>query len=300
MTLKSFYKIQNKIVDRSWRHPVTDPVLPCWSDEFTCIRGTIKRIDLQEGERQFEIESYENVKKSIERTENAAKIGAIIGIMRGQYGMTGGAKVEPISRKANFVNVQIENEIYRGWVGDCPFQPGDEVIVVAEWQYDHYEIYAIVKPDEQMISICPNCCRGRWAYFFYAFPRTILMLLIAILIDTGIYALYEGLNKVLVLHKYYLNHLSIVSMVFGFIAFIGLYIALKDCFKTKAKIAEQIFKALNWEKVSWIDLRRFTNKKVRKLRRQRKVKIKNDKNQPTIRFFSMRDDNNLFYYKKNE
>jgi hypothetical protein len=37
MTLKSFYKIQNKMVDKSWRHHAKPPVLPCLGDEFICI-----------------------------------------------------------------------------------------------------------------------------------------------------------------------------------------------------------------------------------------------------------------------
>ncbi|OCG47346.1 hypothetical protein A9G34_03165 [Gilliamella sp. Choc4-2] len=46
MSLKTFYKIQNQMVDKSWRRNATPPVLPCWGDEFTSIGGTIIRIDL--------------------------------------------------------------------------------------------------------------------------------------------------------------------------------------------------------------------------------------------------------------
>ena len=184
MSIKDFYKIQKEVEDRSWRHQPTKPVLPCWGNEFIAIRGKIERIDKEVEEHGFEIESYEHVKKSIQKMREGAKVGAILGIFRGQYGLTGGAYVEPLSRKANFVNVQINNEIYRGWVGDCSFEAGDEVEVVVEWQNDHYELYAIAKPDERIISVCPNCFRGRWAYFFYTFPRTIIIWFISLLVIT--------------------------------------------------------------------------------------------------------------------
>jgi hypothetical protein len=294
MTLKTFYKIQNKMVDKSWRHHATPPVLPCLGDEFTCIRGTIKSIDLQMQQQAFEVESYQNMQESMERTERAAQIGAIIGTLRGQVGLTGMSKTAPVLRNANFVNVQIEKEIYRGWVGDCPFQPGDEVIVVAEWQHDHYELYAIAKPDERLICVCPNCFRGRWAYSVFCFKCTIMTLMVALLVMTGISIYYHGLNEVVTLSNSYLNEMSAAVMTFGFLAVIGFIIALKDSFKTKVKIAEQIFKALNFKKISRLDLRKLTNRKCWKLKFQRKYKPNNQK--PNINYISKVDDNNLFYY----
>ncbi|OTP86202.1 hypothetical protein B5S43_13780, partial [Gilliamella apicola] len=207
MSIKDFYKIQKEVENRSWRHQPTKPVLPCLGNEFIAIRGKIERIDKEVEEAGFEIESYEHVKKSIQKMREGAKVGAILGIFRGQYGLTGGAYVEPARIKANFVNVQINNEIYRGWVGDCPFQVGDEVEVVVEWQNDHYELYAIAKPDERIISVCPNCFRGRWAYFFYTFPRAIITLLIILLVMTGFYIHYNDLDSVLTLDEEYTEYI---------------------------------------------------------------------------------------------
>ncbi|OCG16449.1 hypothetical protein A9G24_04195 [Gilliamella sp. App6-5] len=294
MTLKSFYKIQNQMVDKSWRHHATPPVLPCLGDEFTCIRGTIKYIDLQMQQQAFEVESYQNMQESMKRTNRAAQIGAIIGTLRGQVGLTSMPETEPVLRNANFVNVQIEKEIYRGWVGDCPFQPGDEVIVVAEWQHDHYELYAIAKPDERIICVCPNCFRGRWAYSVFCLKCTIMTLIIALLVMTGIYIYYHNLDKVLSLNGYYVRYISMMALSFGTFAVIGFIIALKDSFKTKVKIAEQIFKALNLKKISRLDLRKFTNRKCWKLKFQGKYNV-NDK-KPNISYKIKVDDNNLFYY----
>ena len=294
MSLKDFYKIQKEIEDRSWRHQPTKPVLPCWGNEFIAIRGKIERIDKEVEEHGFEIESYEHVKKSIQKMREGAKVGAILGTLRGQYGLTGGAYVEPARIKANFVNVQINNEIYRGWVGDCSFEAGDEVEVVVEWQNDHYELYAIAKPDERIISVCPNCFRGRWAYFFYTFPRAIITLLIISLVMTGFYIHYNDLDSVLTLNKEYKRYISFSTFFFGSVTTLGLYMAIKDSLTTKVKIAEQIFKALNLEKLTRIDLRKKTNRKVRRLKRQGTYQSNSLK--PKIILLTWMNDNYLFYY----
>ena len=294
MSIKDFYKIQKEIEDRSWRHQPTKPVLPCLGNEFIAIRGKIERIDKEVEEHGFEIESYEHVKKSIQKMREGAKVGAILGTLRGQYGLTGGAYVEPARIKANFVNVQINNEIYRGWVGDCPFEAGDEVEVVVEWQNDHYELYAIAKPDERIISVCPNCFRGRWAYFFYTFPRAIITLLIISLVMTGFYIHYNDLDSVLTLNKEYKRYISFSTFFFGSVTTLGLYMAIKDSLTTKVKIAEQIFKALNLEKLTRIDLRKKTNRKVRRLKRQGTYQSNSLK--PKIILLTWTNDNYLFYY----
>ena len=294
MSIKDFYKIQKEVENRSWRHQPTKPVLPCLGNEFIAIRGKIERIDKEVEEHGFEIESYEHVKKSIQKMREGAKVGAILGTLRGQYGLTGGAYVEPARIKANFVNVQINNEIYRGWVGDCPFQVGDEVEVVVEWQNDHYELYAIAKPDERIISVCPNCFRGRWAYFFYTLPRSIVILLFILLFFTCLDIYSYGLNEVLSLNKKYIDNIITAAIAFGLFVFIGLYMAIKDSLTTKVKIAEQIFKALNLEKLTRIDLRKKTNRKVRRLKRQGTYQSNSLK--PKIILLTWTNDNYLFYY----
>ena len=292
MSIKDFYKIQKEIEDRSWRHQPTKPVLPCLGNEFIAIRGKIERIDKEVEKAGFEIESYEHVKKSIQKMHEGAKIGAILGTLRGQYGLTGGAYVEPARIKANFVNIQINNEIYRGWVGDCPFEAGDEVEVVVEWQNDHYELYAIAKPDERIISVCPNCFRGRWAYFFYTFPRTIIIWFISLLVIT--FFMSNSIDELLSLNKSFLNRVLVIAYNMGFIAILGLYMAIKDSLTTKVKIAEQIFKALNLEKLTRIDLRKKTNRKVRRLKRQGTYQSNSLK--PKIILLTWTNDNYLFYY----
>ena len=60
----------------------------------------------------------------------------------------------------------------------------------------------------------------------------------------------------------------------------------------KAKVAEKIFRALNFSKIARMDLRRFTNKKVSKL----KQKKQRNCIKPSKIFYLGKDENNLFYY----
>ena len=60
----------------------------------------------------------------------------------------------------------------------------------------------------------------------------------------------------------------------------------------KAKVAEKIFRALNFSKIVRMDLRRFTNKKVSKL----KQKKQHNCIKPSKMFFSGKNENNFFYY----
>ena len=73
---------------------------------------------------------------------------------------------------------------------------------------------------------------------------------------------------------------------------IGMIIESIPNVNKKAKIAEKIFKTLNLPKIARMDLRRFTNKKVAKL----KQKKQHNSVKPSKRFFPGKNENNLFYY----
>ena len=65
MSIKQFYKIQNKIVSRTWRHKPTYPVLPSWETEFVSTKGIIECIDLEEQYDYFEFVSQSATEHSI-------------------------------------------------------------------------------------------------------------------------------------------------------------------------------------------------------------------------------------------
>ncbi|KFA59784.1 hypothetical protein GAPWKB11_0527 [Gilliamella apicola] len=147
-----------------------------------------------------------------------------------------------------------------------------------------------------MICVCPNCFRGRWAHFIYALKGIFIALFLVLLFFTCLDIYSYGLDAVLSLDIRFVRNFRTFGIVFGTFAVIGLIIALKDSFKTKVKIAEQIFKALNFKKISRMNLRKLTNKKIRKLKRQGKYQ-KNSQT-PKIVFDTWLGDNFLYYYEK--
>ncbi|MBI0155039.1 putative type VI secretion system effector [Gilliamella sp. W8128] len=292
MSIKQFYKIQNKIVSRTWRHQPTYPVLPSWETEFVYIKGIIERIDLQEEYNYFEFVSKSAVENRI--------INARIHVVRSlesnfeKFRKRVLAKqVNPFLIKANFVNVQIDGVIYRGWIGDCPFQAGEEVAVIAQWQEDHYELYALAKPDERIISICPNCSKGRIAYLIHQAKATLFLILSFMILFNVFYILVWGsLYQLLHLTAEYISFMKPIFFGSSIFCSIGMIIESIPNVNKKAKIAEKIFKTLNLPKIARMDLRRFTNKKVAKL----KQKKQHNSVKPSKRFFPRKDENNLFYY----
>ena len=292
MSIKQFYKIQNKIVSRTWRHKPTYPVLPSWETEFVYIKGIIERIDLQEEYNYFEFVSKSAVENRI--------INARIHVVRSlesnfeKFRKHVLAKqVNPFLIRANFVNVQIDGVIYRGWIGDCPFQAGEEVAVIAQWQEDHYELYALAKPDERIISICPNCSKGRIAYLIHQAKATLFLILSFMILFNVFYILVWGsLYQLLHLTAEYISFMKPIFFGSSIFCSIGMIIESIPNVNKKAKIAEKIFKTLNLPKIARMDLRRFTNKKVAKL----KQKKQHNSVKPSKRFFPRKDENNLFYY----
>jgi len=53
------------------------------------------------------------------------------------------AESESSNSSAEYVQGTINDRPFRGWVGVTRLQAGDEVEMIAEWQHDHYEVYAI-------------------------------------------------------------------------------------------------------------------------------------------------------------
>ena len=191
------------------------------------------------------------------------------------------------------MNVQIDGVIYRGWIGDCPFQAGEEVAVIAQWQEDHYELYALAKPDERIISICPNCSKGRIAYLIHQAKATLFLILFFMILFNVFYILVWGsLYQLLHLTAEYISFMKPIFFGSSIFCSIGMIIESIPNVNKKAKIAEKIFKTLNLPKIARMDLRRFTNKKVAKL----KQKKQHNSVKPSKRFFLGKNENNLFYY----
>ena len=145
--------------------------------------------------------------------------------------------------RAQYITAKLNNEItLKGWLGFYKFNEGDQVEVIAEKRDDYYEVYAMLKPSEQIISIIPPCFGGRnqalkaslWGMFiFYIFC---VLLMNYLVLDFSLENLFIGFSSL------------------GLIIGSACLIVRKNSIATHIKLAERIFTLLGWKNVKNINL----------------------------------------------
>lgn len=145
--------------------------------------------------------------------------------------------------RAQYITAQLNNNItLKGWLGFYKFNEGDQVEVIAEKRDDYYEVYAMLKPSEQIISIIPLCYAGRNQAFKAWFWIVFICYIICVL-----------------LMNYFVLDFSFENLLIGFSS-LGLLIGpasvivKKNSIATHIKLAERIFTLLGWKNVKNINL----------------------------------------------
>ncbi|WP_190284554.1 putative type VI secretion system effector [Citrobacter sp. S-77] len=89
---------------------------------------------------------------------------------------------------AEYVQGTINGKPFRGWVGTTGLKAGDNVDMIAEWQHDHYEVYAIALPEERIVSICPKCDMGHIAHMLWRIKNMFILtaILLFMLVSVGV------------------------------------------------------------------------------------------------------------------
>ena len=185
-----------------------------------------------------------------------------------------------------YFTAKLNNSIkLKGWLGYYKFNEGDLVEVVAEKHTDHYEVYAMLKPSEQIISLIPLCFAGRkHALKRYHIPA----LLFYLLFTAGLVYLFSDFT---------LDNLIPAYIGFGVLYIPTILILYKKTMNTHVKLAEQIFSVLGWQDVTNIDLIDISKKQVKKLIAQGKYSLEwNDNIDRFIRPYKAGDGWSFFYY----
>ncbi|WP_392561856.1 putative type VI secretion system effector [Orbus sturtevantii] len=149
----------------------------------------------------------------------------------------------------------------KGWLGCFQFNDGDQVEVVAEQHADHYEVYAMLKPAEQIICIIPPCSGGRkkalkdFLIIFFSFY---------VLFTAGMLALFGSFTLDDIVPAY-----AGIGVLFGLIGIVA-YGKFKA---TYVELAEQIFTTLGWQHVEYINLRKMTKQHIDELIMQGKYSL---------------------------
>ncbi|MCX8643183.1 hypothetical protein J3U65_05385 [Gilliamella sp. B3791] len=145
--------------------------------------------------------------------------------------------------RAQYITAQLNNNItLKGWLGYYKFNEGDQVEVIAEKRDDYYEVYAMLKPSEQIISIIPLCYAGRNQAFKAWFWIVFICYIICVL-----------------LMNYFVLDFSFENLLIGFSS-LGLLIGpasvivKRNSIATHIKLAERIFTLLGWKNVKNINL----------------------------------------------
>lgn len=92
------------------------------------------------------------------------KFGAIA-IAAGLVGLSGQAistatSASSMEEAADYLEFEIDSKPVKGWVWCSPFQEGETVEVVGEWLGDHFEAYAVARPEDRIVALYPHCSKG--------------------------------------------------------------------------------------------------------------------------------------------
>ncbi|OTQ31948.1 hypothetical protein B6D19_07330 [Gilliamella apicola] len=187
---------------------------------------------------------------------------------------------------AQYFTAKLNNSIkLKGWLGYYKFNEGDLVEVVAEKHTDHYEVYAMLKPSEQIISIIPHCFAGRK----HALKRYHIPALLFYLLFTAALVYLSS--------DFTLDNLIPAYVGIGALYIPAILILYKKMINTYVKLAERIFSVLGWKDVANIDLGDISKEQVKKLIAQGKYSLEwNDNVDRFIRPYKAGDGWSFFYY----
>ncbi|OCG45492.1 hypothetical protein A9G34_05955 [Gilliamella sp. Choc4-2] len=187
---------------------------------------------------------------------------------------------------AQYITAKLNDSItLKGWIGYYKFHDGDQVEVVAEKHEDHYEVYAMLKPSEQIISLIPLCFAGRnQAIKRYHLPFFIIYVVCTLLMN------YFFLD-------FSLENLTIGFGSLGVIFGAACLMVNKNSIATHIKLAERIFTVLGWKDVKNINLVKISKQYIAKLIGQGKyVEKYNNKTDQYIRPPKSGEGWFFFYY----
>ncbi|OCG21370.1 putative type VI secretion system effector [Gilliamella sp. App4-10] len=186
---------------------------------------------------------------------------------------------------AQYITAKLNDTIaLKGWIGFYKFNDGDQVEVVAEKHADHYEVYAMLKPSEQIISLIPPCLGGRkQAFKHFYIPFFIFYIVCTLLMN------YFFLD-------FSLENMTIGFSTLGVILGAAFFMVYKNSIVTYITLAERIFTVLDWQNVTNINLVKISKQYIVRLIEQGKYSTKYDITDQYIRPPKPGEGWGFFYY----
>ncbi|MDI3439020.1 putative type VI secretion system effector [Erwinia sp. V90_4] len=284
---------------REWTRALPPrPVLPPYG-RLEKVSGRLESFSSECFSEYFGVQAYRN--NTLPRISDAQRgAGAAEAVLAGSPAAGGLLVSSTITRSqkeyAEYVQGSINGRPFRGWVGMTRLQAGDSVEMAAEWRDDHYEVYAIALPQERIVSVCPGCDRGHIAE---GWLRVRNMLILTAVIVFGMSAVFVigYLNGDISTLKYIISSGWMFLFISMFISGLIALSAYKAYVPTTCRLAEEIFTLFGRHDVERVNLKKFTSRRERELKKTGQWHSPDDKEQipvPSQKFIY--SDENWFYY----
>ncbi|MFP2241322.1 putative type VI secretion system effector [Pseudescherichia vulneris] len=161
---------------RPWtRQLPPPPVLPPFGP-LEKISGRLESFGCEYYKEYFDVKAY-RTSTLPDISDGQRGAAAAVAIAAGSPGIGAAimAESDSVYDTAGYVQGEINGRPFRGWVGRTRLQAGDEVEMVVEWQHDHYEVYAIALPEEQIVSVIPKCDMGHIAHALWRIKNMFIL-----------------------------------------------------------------------------------------------------------------------------
>ena len=180
----------------------------------------------------------------------AAGLAGLSGQAVGMASAAGSTKEE-----ADYLQFEIDGKPVKGWVWRSPFQEGDRVEVVAEWQADHYELYAIARPADNTIALYPHCSRGSKSHWRNAWRTWLLGTAVFILAGVVFFeapGIIDGSGGLFFTKDGWFFLGAFMAFFYPFFALMTWSLGRK--WMPFVRMSERVFTALGWDNPAEVDL----------------------------------------------
>lgn len=195
------------------------------------------------------------------RDQSNMRLGAILSSLIGDSGQAATLSnyASSMEGMGDYVQFELDGRSLAGWLWGSPFKEGDYVEAAVKIHGSRYELFALYKPEERTIALYPHCIKGTRAYLRSALKRTLLVnaffitVLCILFLFVGNQSLEQGI-------KFVSSMGGIWSFLLAIVLTTGSCVAMTRKWIPFAKLAENIFRALDFPSPSDINLSESTKR----------------------------------------
>ncbi len=245
------------------------PVLPPYGP-LEKISGRIESFSYERFREYFDVKAY-RTSTLPEVSDGQRGAAAAVAIAAGSPGIGAVimAETDSANSSAEYIQGVINGKPFRGWVGVTRVKVGDTVEMAVEWQYDHYEVYAVVIPDERIISMCPECDMGHIAHAMWRIKNMFILtgvILSLVAIMSVIHSSFVvGWGNIDFWKEYSLPFLMMLGVSLFITGLLAVF-AYKACAPTRCKLTEEILQLFGMKNAGKVNLKIATKKKELELK----------------------------------